>query len=59
MEISGRTLARELHGMLIGGYYTLHDTGVQLLFCYGHTVPGQAGNYAHPGLYWMWGPNLN
>lgn len=40
----------------IGGYYTLHDPGFQLLFCYGHTVAGQTENYAYLGLYWTWGP---
>jgi len=39
----------------IGGYYKFSDPGFQLLFCYGHTVIGQAENYAYLGLYWTWG----
>jgi hypothetical protein len=40
-----------------GGYYTIHDPGFQLLFCYGHSVAGQTENYAYAGLYWTWGPS--
>lgn len=35
-----------------GGYYTIRDPGFQLLFCYGHSVAGQAENYAYLALYW-------
>lgn len=35
-----------------GGFYTIHDPGFQLLFCYGHSVAGQAENYAYVALYW-------
>src|ERR1700678_1638866 len=38
-----------------GGYYKFRDPGFQLLFAYGHTVAGQAENYAYLGLYWTWG----
>ncbi len=39
-----------------GGYYHFkHDLNKQLLFCYGHSVVGQAENYAYVGLYWTWG----
>jgi hypothetical protein len=40
----------------IGGYYTIHHPGFQLLFCYGHSVAGQTEDYAYLGLYWTWGP---
>ena len=40
----------------VGGYYKFRDPGLQLLFCYGHTVFGQTENYSYLGLYWTWGP---
>jgi len=40
----------------LGGYYHFkHHPGMQLLFCYGHSVVGQTENYAYMGLYWTWG----
>jgi hypothetical protein len=40
----------------IGGYYHFkHHPGRQFLFCYGHSVAGQAETYAYVGLYWTWG----
>lgn len=39
----------------IGGYYYFRNPGFQLLFCYGHSVAGQAETYAYVGLYWTWG----
>jgi len=39
----------------LGGYYYFRNPGFQLLFAYGHTVAGQAENYAYVGLYWTWG----
>lgn len=38
-----------------GGYYYFRNPGFQLLFCYGHSVAGQAETYAYLGLYWTWG----
>jgi hypothetical protein len=38
-----------------GGYYYFRNPGFQLLFAYGHSVSGQAENYAYLGLYWTWG----
>ncbi|MGO9642996.1 MAG: hypothetical protein ACLP1Y_17020 [Candidatus Acidiferrales bacterium] len=38
-----------------GGYYYFRNPGFQLLFCYGHSIAGQAENYAYLGLYWTWG----
>jgi hypothetical protein len=38
-----------------GGYYYIRNPGFQVLFCYGHSVAGQAENYAYVGLYWTWG----
>jgi hypothetical protein len=38
-----------------GGYYYFRNPGFQLLFSYGHSVAGQAENYAYVGLYWTWG----
>jgi hypothetical protein len=38
-----------------GGYYYFRKPAFQLLFCYGHSVAGQAENYAYLGLYWTWG----
>jgi hypothetical protein len=38
----------------VGGYYKFKDPGFQLLFCYGHSVAGQAENYGYLGLYWTW-----
>lgn len=39
----------------VGGYYHFSNPNHQLLFCYGHSVAGQAENYAYLGLYWTWG----
>jgi hypothetical protein len=40
----------------IGGYYHFKGhPGRQFLFCYGHSVAGQAETYAYVGLYWTWG----
>lgn len=39
----------------VGGYYYFRKPAFQLLFCYGHSVAGQAENYAYLGLYWTWG----
>jgi hypothetical protein len=55
-ETAGTLSSRYATMVDIGGYYTLHDPGFQLLFCYGHTVAGQTENYAYLGLYWTWGP---
>jgi hypothetical protein len=38
-----------------GGTYWIHP-GFQFLAAYGHSVFGQAENYAYVGLYWTWGP---
>jgi len=38
-----------------GGYYYFRNPGFQLLFCYGHSVAGQAETYGYLGLYWTWG----
>jgi hypothetical protein len=38
-----------------GGYYYFKNPGLQLLFCYGHSVAGQTENYAYLGLYETWG----
>ncbi len=38
-----------------GGYYYFRNPGFQLLFCYGHSIAGQAENYGYLGLYWTWG----
>jgi hypothetical protein len=38
-----------------GGYYKIRDPGFQVLFAYGHSIVGQAENYAYLGLYWTWG----
>lgn len=39
-----------------GGYYHFkHNPNQQFLFCYGHSVAGQAENYAYVGMYWTWG----
>lgn len=36
-----------------GGYYTpTKDPDFQILFCYGHTIAGQAENYSYIALYW-------
>ena len=40
-----------------GGYYYFRNPGFQLLFCYGHSIAGQAENYAYLGFYWTWGNN--
>lgn len=40
----------------VGGYYHFKQhPGEQFLFCYGHSVAGQAENYAYLGMYWTWG----
>jgi hypothetical protein len=39
----------------LGGYYYIKNPGLQLLFCYGHSVAGQTENYAYLGLYQTWG----
>ena len=39
----------------LGGYYYIKNPGLQLLFCYGHSVFGQTENYAYLGLYQTWG----
>jgi hypothetical protein len=39
----------------IGGYYYIHNPGLQILFAYGHTAFGQTENYAYLGLYHTWG----
>lgn len=38
-----------------GGFYYFKNPGLQLLFCYGHSVAGQTENYAYLGLYQTWG----
>jgi hypothetical protein len=38
-----------------GGYYHFLYLGLQFLFAYGHSVAGQAENYAYLGLYYTWG----
>ncbi len=55
-ETAGTLSSRYAAMVDIGGSYTLHDPGFQLLFAYGHTVAGQTENYAYLGLYWTWGP---
>ncbi|HVC90976.1 MAG TPA: hypothetical protein VND66_10185 [Acidobacteriaceae bacterium] len=39
----------------LGGFYYFKNPGLQLLFCYGHSVVGQTENYAYLGLYQTWG----
>jgi hypothetical protein len=39
----------------VGGYYYIHNPGLQILFAYGHTAFGQTENYAYLGLYHTWG----
>jgi hypothetical protein len=39
----------------IGGYYHFKQSGLQLLFAYGHSIVGQTENYAYLGLYKTWG----
>ena len=40
----------------VGGYYKFHgDDSFQLLFSYGHSISGQAEQYAYLGFYWTWG----
>lgn len=55
-ETAGTLSSRYATMVDFGGYYTLHDPGFQLLFCYGYSVAGQSENYAYLGLYWTWGP---
>ncbi len=55
-ETADRSLSRYAAMVDMGGYYTLRDPGVQLLFAYGHSVAGQTENYAYLALYWTWGP---
>jgi hypothetical protein len=38
-----------------GGYYHFKREGYQLLFAYGHSVAGEAENYAYVGFYKTWG----
>ena len=39
----------------LGGFYYFKNPGLQLLFCYGHSVVGQTENYAYLALYQTWG----
>lgn len=40
----------------MGGYYHFkHHPGEQFLFCYGQSVAGRTEDYAHVGMYWIWG----
>ena len=39
----------------LGGFYYIKNPGLQILFCYGHSVAGQTSNYAYLGLYQTWG----
>ncbi|MGH9617984.1 MAG: hypothetical protein ACRD28_14685 [Acidobacteriaceae bacterium] len=39
----------------LGGFYYFKKPGLQLLFCYGHSVAGQTENYAYLGFYQTWG----
>jgi hypothetical protein len=39
----------------LGGFYYIKNPGLQILFCYGHSVAGQTENYAYLGLYQTWG----
>jgi hypothetical protein len=39
----------------LGGFYYIKNPGLQILFCYGHSVVGQTENYAYLGLYQTWG----
>ncbi len=39
----------------VGGYYSIRNPGLQVLFAYGHSVIGQTENYAYLGLYETWG----
>jgi hypothetical protein len=39
----------------LGGYYYIKNPGLQILFCYGHSIAGQTENYAYLGLYQTWG----
>src|SRR5665213_2768813 len=38
-----------------GGYYHFKQDGLQFLFAYGHSVAGEAENFAYLGLYKTWG----
>ena len=38
-----------------GGYYHFKQDGLQFLFAYGHSVAGEAENFAYVGLYKTWG----
>jgi hypothetical protein len=38
-----------------GGYWHIKEDALQLLFAYGHSVAGEAENYAYLGLYTTWG----
>lgn len=38
----------------LGGYYSIKNPGLQVLFAYGHTVVGQPETYAYLGLYRTW-----
>jgi hypothetical protein len=40
----------------LGGYYHFkRHPGMQFLFCYGHSVAGQAESYVYAGIYRTWG----
>ena len=39
----------------LGGFYYIKNPGLQILFCYGHSIIGQTENYAYLGLYQTWG----
>ncbi|MDQ2948287.1 MAG: transporter [Acidobacteriota bacterium] len=40
----------------LGGYYKFRgNDSFQMLFCYGHSIAGQAEKYGYLGLYWTWG----
>jgi hypothetical protein len=56
-EIVGDPSSRYATMVDVGGYYTLHNPGFQLIFAYGHSVAGQTETYAYLGLYWTWGPS--
>lgn len=36
-------------------YHFRHNPNQQFMVCYGHSVAGQAENYAYVGMYWTWG----
>lgn len=55
-QTADSALSRYAADMDFGGSYTLRGPGMQLMFAYGHSVAGQAENYAYLALYWTWGP---